>query len=336
MYKYSLDKSSKKFVCPACGKKRFVKYVDNETNSYLEDGSGRCDRESSCKYHKSPGKNSVISEFVTPIITRKASTIQSDYLKLCNKNFHENNLIQFLENYFPKEEIQLGIAKYRLGTSKHWDGAATIFWQINPQNEVMTGKIMDYDIKTGKRIKVPKDRIQWVHKLLKLEGFVLQQCLFGLHLVNDSTIKKIAIVEAEKTAFIMSLFLPNYIWMSTGGKKLFNKKMLLPIKDYTILAYPDKSEFDDWNKIASELQKQGFKIKCSRFIEDKDVPDGTDLADIYLESRTNNNPVKAQKQLTKTEIEVNRLAKINPEITNLIRTFDLLDNEHNEIYHIQY
>lgn len=331
MYKYSLDRSSKKFVCPACGKKRFVKYVDNETNSYLEDGSGRCDRESSCKYQKTPHENSVISEFVTPKITRKASTIQSDYLKLCNKNFHENNLIQFLENYFTKEEIQLGITKYRLGTSKHWNGAATIFWQINPQYEVMTGKIMQYDVKTGKRVKEPEPLFQWVHKLLKLEDFVLLQCLFGLHLVNHSTKKEIAIVESEKTAFIMSLFLPNYVWMSTGGKKNFNLKMLLPIKEYTILAYPDKSEYDDWNKTAIALQKLGFKINCSRFVEDKNVPDGTDLADIYLESRTNNNPVKVQKQLTKTEIEVNRLAKINPEIINLIRTFDLLDNEHNEI-----
>jgi hypothetical protein len=331
MYKYSLDKSSKKFVCPACGKKRFVKYVDNETNSFLEDGSGRCDRESSCKYQKTPHETSVISEFVTPKITRKASTIQSDYLKLCNKNFHENNLIQFLENYFTKEEIQLGITKYRLGNSKHWNGAATIFWQINPQYEVMTGKIMQYDVKTGKRVKEPKPLFQWVHKLLKLEDFVLLQCLFGLHLVNHSTKKEIAIVESEKTAFIMSLFLPNYVWMSTGGKKNFNLKMLLPIKEYTILAYPDKSEYDDWNKTAIELQKLGFKINCSRFVEDKNVPDGTDLADIYLESRTNNNPVKVQKQLTKTEIELNRLAKINPEIINLIRTFDLLDNEHNEI-----
>lgn len=331
MYKYSLDRSSKKFVCPACGKKRFVKYVDNETNSYLEDGSGRCDRESSCKYQKTPHENSVISEFVTPKIIRKASTIQSDYLKLCNKNFHENNLIQFLENYFTKEEIQLGITKYRLGTSKHWNGAATIFWQINPQYEVMTGKIMQYDIKTGKRVKEPEPLFQWVHKLLKLKDFVLLQCLFGLHLVNHSTKKEIAIVESEKTAFIMSLFLPNYVWMSTGGKKNFNLKMLLPIKEYTILAYPDKSEYDDWNKTAIELQKLGFKINCSRFVEDKNIPDGTDLADIYLESRTNNNPVKIQKQLTKTEIEVNRLAKINPEIINLIRTFDLLDNEHNEI-----
>jgi Domain of unknown function (DUF6371) len=331
MYKYSLDKSSKKFVCPACGKKRFVKYVDNETNSYLEDGSGRCDRERSCGYSKLPNNNSVISEFITPIIKRKASTIQSDYLKLCHKNFHENNLIQFLENYFTKEEIQSVIQKYRLGTSKHWNGAATIFWQINPQNEVMTGKIMQYDVKTGKRIKVPKDRIQWVHKLLKLEDFELQQCLFGLHLINGSTKREIAIVESEKTAFIMSLFLPNYVWMATGGKGNFNLKMLLPIKGYSILAYPDKSEFDDWNKTALQLQKVGFKINCSRFIEDKDVPDGTDLADIYLESRTNNNPVTTQKQLTKTEIEINRLVKINPEIINLIRTFELLENEHNEI-----
>ncbi len=333
MYKYSLDKSSKKFICPACGKRRFVKYIENETNEYLEDGSGRCDRESSCGYSKSPNKNSVISEFVIPIIIRKASTIQSDYLKLCNKNFNKNNLIQFLENYFTEEEILSVIQKYKLGTSKHWNGS-TIFWQINPQNEIMAGKVILYDIETGKRIKEPHNHIQWVHKLLKLKNFELHQCLFGLHLINESNKKGIAIIESEKTAIIMSLFLPHYIWMATGGKGNFNKKMLLPIKDYTALAYPDKSELNNWNKVALELQKEGFKINCSRFIEDKNVPDGTDLADIYLESRTNNKPVKTQKQLTKTEIEVNRLAKINPEIINLIRTFDLLDNEHNEIVNV--
>ncbi len=111
--------------------------------------------------------------------------------------------------------------------------------------------------------------------------------------------------------------------------------MLLPLKNHIILAYPDKSEFNDWNKIVLELQKEGFKINCSRYIEDKSVPYGTDLADIYLESRTNNDPTIAQKKLTKTEIEVSRLSQINPEIINLIRTFDLLDNEHNEILNIE-
>jgi hypothetical protein len=67
------------------------------------------------------------------------------------------------------------------------------------------------------------------------------------------------------------------------------------------LAYPDKSEYDDWNKITLKLQKRSFKIICSRYIEDKNLPDGTDLADIYLESCSSS---RVQRQLTKTEIEV--------------------------------
>ncbi|MDO8317243.1 MAG: DUF6371 domain-containing protein [Flavobacterium sp.] len=330
MYKYSLDKSSKKFICPNCNKKKYVKYVDNESNRYLDDGSGRCDNDSSCKHHQYPNKNCVISEFIKPIITRQASTLQSDLLVLCGRNFNENNLVQFLKIYFSEEEVQSVILQYRLGTSKHWLGS-TVFWQIDSQNQIRTGKVMLYNDETGRRIKVPYNHIQWVHKLLKLEDFELQQCLFGLHLTIDSTIKKIAIVEAEKTALIMSLFLPNYIWLATGGKGNFSKKMLFPIKRFSILAYPDKTEFDDWNKTSLELQKEGYKIKCSRFVEDKNVAVGTDLADVYLDSRMSSNTFKTKKQLTKTEIEVNRLAKINPAIINLIRTFDLVDNEHNEM-----
>lgn len=333
MYKYSLDKSSKKFVCPSCGKKSFVKYINIEDNSYLEDKFGRCDRESSCKFQQNPKQNGVISEFAKPIITKEASTLQSDLIAKCGRNFRQNNFIQFLKPYFSEAEIKSVILKYMLGTSSHWEGS-TVFWQVNSLNKIMTGKVMLFDVKTGKRIKTPFNHITWVHSILKLNDYVLKQCLFGLHLINESTKKQIAIVESEKTAFIMSLFLPNYIWMATGSKSNFKKEMLLPLKSYTILAYPDKSEFNDWNKTTLELQKEGFKISCSRFIEDKNVPDGTDLADIYLESRSNKNLVNTQKQYTKTEIEVNRLAKINPEIINLIRTFDLLDKEHNEIVNI--
>ena len=334
MYKYSLDKSSKKFICPRCGKKSFVKYVNLEDSSYLEDKFGRCDRESSCKFQQHPKQNSVISEFIKPIIVRQASTLQSDLIVQCGRNFKQNNFIQFLKLYFSEAEIQSAIFKYLLGTSSHWKGS-TVFWQINSQNKIMTGKVMLFDAITGKRVKVPFSHIHWVHSLLKLNDFVLQQCLFGLHLINESTKREIAIVESEKTALIMSLFLPDYIWMATGSKSNFKKEMLLPLKNHTILAYPDKSEFDDWNKITVELRNDGFKISCSRFIEDKDVQVGTDLADVYLESRKNKNSIKAQKQFSKTEIEVNRLAKINPEIINLIRTFDLLDNEHNEIVNIE-
>jgi transcription elongation factor Elf1 len=41
IYKYSLDKSSRKFICPNCNKKTFVKFIDNETNQYLNSIDGR-------------------------------------------------------------------------------------------------------------------------------------------------------------------------------------------------------------------------------------------------------------------------------------------------------
>lgn len=51
---YTFDKSSKKFVCPNCNKKRFVRFVNTETNNYLEDIYGRCDSETSCGYFVKP------------------------------------------------------------------------------------------------------------------------------------------------------------------------------------------------------------------------------------------------------------------------------------------
>ena len=129
----------------------------------------------------------------------------------------------------------------------------------------------------------------------------------------------------------MSLFLHDYIWIATGSKGNFKKELLEPIKNFQIIAFPDKSEYEDWNRKARQLLQEGYNIKCSDYIEKKEVPDGTDLADIYFESKTSK---IADIKYTKVEIEINRLAKINPEIINLIRTFDLLDNYHNEIVNI--
>jgi hypothetical protein len=53
-YKFSLDKGSKKFFCPKCNKRTFVKYIDTETGSYLNDEFGRCDSETNCGYHSTP------------------------------------------------------------------------------------------------------------------------------------------------------------------------------------------------------------------------------------------------------------------------------------------
>ena len=53
-YRYQLERNSKKHVCPECGKRRFVRYIDTNMGEYLPEQYGRCDRETNCQYHLNP------------------------------------------------------------------------------------------------------------------------------------------------------------------------------------------------------------------------------------------------------------------------------------------
>jgi hypothetical protein len=361
-YKYTLDKSSRKHICPNCNKRTFVLYVDNEANNYLPDDFGKCDRSTNCNYHKAPLKgkkafnipflllksisdkahkltdlNGIITIVPTSQILEqtkndcwitewflKNSLIQylsnkSKYFKpdeisfinvaiikesppehvpsfhsleLVQKSFlncSQNNFVAFLQTFFDTVEVKEAVNKYLIATSKHYPGA-TIFWQIDDLEQVHAGKILQYNLETGKRVKdlEGKSLINWVHSVSKLKDYNLKQCLFGLHLIKERNSGTIAIVEAEKTAVVMSLFKPEYTWMSTGSKQGFKYEMLLPIKQYKIIAFPDKSEFNDWHKKANDLNNQGFNISVSDLIENTNYPTGTDLADIYIDLKKHN------------------------------------------------
>lgn len=354
-FRYTLDKSSKKFTCPDCHKKTFVKYFDIETNNYLPDNFGRCDRVENCAYHKAPPtgikaylinytavKN--ISEkafeirfnssvFVVPKSTILEQLESSFYiaewllkknnipylgceskifnpeniefvntsiavpdppevppsfhsLELVEKSFlaqSKNNFIDFLKSIFTENEVRTAIKNYLIGTSKHYKGAV-VFWQIDQFEIIRAGKIMQYNPITGKRSKNSNGNalMNWTHSVLKIKDFNLKQCLFGLHLINKNQNKTIAIVESEKTAVEMSIFIPDYIWLATGSEGGFKLDYLKPIIEFEIIAFPDKGPaFEKWNKVANELNKQGFKIAVSELIENTNFPIGTDLADIY-------------------------------------------------------
>lgn len=323
--KYKLDNSSKKFICPNCNKRRFVRYVEVETNQYLDESLGRCDRESSCGYFKKPERGNAFfkkNDFQKENIN-SVSFHNSNLVEQSLKHYKKNNFYNYLTSVFSSEKIDEVFFKYKVGTSKAWNGA-TVFWQIDENNKIRGGKIILFNKDTCNRIKEPYSHVNWAHNKLNLKNFVLKQCLFGLHLNTSS--KTIALVESEKTAIIMSLFLPEYVWMSTGGKQNFNKELLLPLKLREIIAFPDKSEFNDWQKKANDLNKIGFKIKVSDYVEKLDFESGTDLADIYLEINQRSSTIE---KLTKDEQEVLNLSRTNPNLLLLIETFDLLDTSDN-------
>lgn len=331
-FKFSLDTSSKKFNCPSCAKKRFVRYMDNETKNYLSDEFGRCDRESSCGYHLPPTSNPTLVDSTVIKPLQPISTIDSKFVSASETKYEENHLFQYLTQHFKEKEILQCFKKYRVGTSKHWKGA-NVFWQIDHNNKVRSGKIMLINPSTGKRVKEPFPHINWVHKVLGLKDYNLKQCLFGEHLVAKSlqplaTKPTIAIVESEKTAITMSLFLKNSLWVATGSKQNLKHELLQSLKNYNIILFPDCGEYEDWNKKALELTKLDYTIKCSKLLEDCKHSKGTDLADIYFNlNEKSKTEITNEFQLSETEKHVQRIATKNPLIIDLINTFDLMDEK---------
>jgi len=279
-FKYHLDKTSKKFNCPKCGKKRFVKYIETETGHYAESQYGRCDRETSCGYSMYPNNNSILNyEYIAPepVIP---SYIEKEILQKTLTKYEINPLITYLYNHYNKDEVRTTFKKYQVGTSNQFNNS-TVFWQMDHTGNIRSGKIMAYDITTGKRQKNKdgKALIHWVHSVLKIPNYNLKQCLFGLHLLNNN-VKQVAIVESEKTAIIMSIEFPNYTWMSAGSLQGFKYEYLAPLKGTAIIGFPDKGGYAQWQKTAEKLNEKGFEIEVSKLLENKEYDDGWDLVDV--------------------------------------------------------
>ena len=197
-------------------------------------------------------------------------------------NPQNDNLTDFLKSNFSSDEVFKAMQDYFITGTNHFWNNATVFWQINTKEQIQGAKVMHYDRYTGKRIKEPYNHINWLHKAIEEPDFTLCQCLFGLHRINEDYQKTIAIVESEKTAIIMSIFLPDFIWLATGSKGNFKFELLKPLKKRNIIAYPDKGEYNNWLNKSIELNALNYKIVVSDIIEKTDFENGFDLADYYF------------------------------------------------------
>lgn len=175
MYKPELEKGSKKYVCPACSNKTFVRYVNNETDNYFADDVGRCDRESKCGYHKPPkqffidnpqtskgfvfvgtsqkknasnyalpNKNGSQVNYQAANISKKPDYLAKNYLIHSVKNYEQNSFVSFLLDLFSEDSQAAwqAIKDYLIGTT---GSGETVFWYVRRDKKICKGKILRYE-----------------------------------------------------------------------------------------------------------------------------------------------------------------------------------------------
>lgn len=288
-------------TCPECGmKESFTLYIDANTNQPINSKVGKCNRESKCGYHYTPKQyfldnpmsqsSSTSHKNITPIQKPPPpmGTIPFSYVE--RSASYKSNFVRFLCEFLTDDQIKYIAEQYALGATKNQE---VIFWQIDIKGSVRTGKIMQYNSETGRRIKHESGAIDWVHNKLKKtnhlpEDFNLQQCFFGEHLLKLYPDKTVAIVESEKSAIIASAIIPESIWLSTGQLNGLSIEKAKVLKGREVILFPDLGGYEKWCIKADEIKLfVECEIKVSTILEDIATEEqrakGLDIADYMIE-----------------------------------------------------
>ncbi len=192
---------------------------------------------------------------------------------------------------------------------------ATVFWQTDNQNKVRTGKIMLYNSETGKRIKEPYNHVTWVHSILHKGDYNLKQCFFGEHLLPEDKSRPVALVESEKTALIASYYLPQFLWIASGGKNgCFNANSLSVLTGRNVVLFPDLGATEYWQSKIGLMKSYGIEVQMFDYLEanatENERKEGYDIADYLLKVKPD-------------EAILQQMIRKNPVLKTLIDTFDL-------------
>ena len=224
--------------------------------------------------------------------------------------------------YLTQEQMLHAACHYRLGASRQ---GGVIFWQIDQEGRVRDGKVMYY-LPDCHRNKAHKPT--WVSYLLRRRdpfpnaAHETSHCFFGLHLVSekratlgtDPSVQQsekrkvksekcnphcctVAVVEAEKTAVILSELYPQYIWLASGGLGEVQPDKFRALRGCKVILFPDTDPdgiaYSRWSNAAEEVMRSVFwegspPIRVSRILEDHATEEQKrrkiDLVDFITES----------------------------------------------------
>jgi hypothetical protein len=319
-FQYRLDPSSKKHLCPSCGERKFVRFIDRQTGYNLPLEYGRCDREDNCGYFKIPkdmlrrsfSNKTLIQQPINGRVNAMShkSYIPGSILDQTCIDWQESSFVKNLMERIPYpvsfNNIRKVSALYRVGSVKNgYRKGAVTFPYIDNKDNVHAIQVKQFDnanhttatdalhsiIEKYYRQK-NTDLPKWLKNYLKNEKKFT--CLFGEHLLKNYPTNPIALVEAPKTAIIASLYfgLPdnqkNFLWLAVYNKSSLNAKRAWPLKGRKVVLFPDIAAYHEWEQKSGNIGSiiSSIDIKTSDFLETRatelEKRLGLDLADYLI------------------------------------------------------
>lgn len=355
MSNYSLQRykgTATRHTCPNCGDKHSFAYYVDEQGIPLHPSVGRCNHESGCGYHYTPkqyfqnhpecrtpkdfsfGGQRMKQPTKQPSLPLTVCYIPTNYVE--KSQSVQSNFFRFLStlltSYYgskAREVLARLLEEYHLGATR--DGAV-IFWQIDRNDKVRTGKVIQYNPEDGHRIKGGlTSAVNWIHSILKKqqvlpEEWQLSQCLFGEHLLKSNPGKVVVLVESEKSAVIGSAIFPGYVWLATGGKSQMREEKLRALTGRTVLLFPDADGYAEWK------QRAGSMTFCRAIVSDiiernatpEQKADHIDIADWIIYQIQEGKLMCTSNHLVEAEKILQRMIEKNPVLQKLIDDLDLV------------
>lgn len=239
-------------------------------------------------------------------------------------NADTDNLIRWIFDGIRWDSVQIRrvsqvLDDYHVG---HGKNGHTIFWNLDEQGHVRTGKMMKYK-PDGHRDKEAKWNFDWIHATLikhwdperremvedppypfpdiyNPEKQMAHITIFGMHLTQAAMYRHatIKLVESEKTAILMAIAYGNNasdLWMACGGLEMITRERLKPLIDQGrhIILYPDRDGVEKWKAKMAAINYDRMSIDTDPVLKWWIPEDGpkADIADVVLRMINNSKPL---------------------------------------------
>ena len=226
-------------------------------------------------------------------------------------------------DYVQRKRISEVLNDYHVG---HGKNGHTIFWQIDEDNNVRTGKMMKYK-SDGHRDREASWNFDFIHATLSrhwdeekhemtdeppypfphlYDPDKQEPCLtfFGMHLLNKYPNATVNIVESEKTALLMAIAYGNHatqVWMACGGLEMLSRERMKPIIDQgrKVVLYPDRDGIAKWKAKTKQIGYDQINVDTDPVLKWWREEDGpkADIADVVVRILNERKPMTSIEEV---------------------------------------